>query len=58
MSTEDLLRVKIAEMEANIKELKEEYVSLQERFKKEEADKQVGVPKHRDFILLSACLFN
>lgn len=50
--------MKIAEMEANIKELKEEYVSLQERFKKEEADKQVGVPKHRDFILLSACLFN
>lgn len=50
------MRAKIDEMEANIKELKAEYVSLLEKFEREETDKQVGVFVNIYFVLLSPCL--
>ncbi|XP_074557511.1 kinesin-like protein KIN-14N [Curcuma longa] len=42
------LRAKIDEMEANIKELKAEYVSLLEKFEREETDKQAAIKSYED----------
>lgn len=42
LSAENQMRAKVTELEATIEELKRECESLQERFKKEAADKLVG----------------